>query len=115
MHRGEEGAIEAEWDELPDEGPIFAGQCLRQTLKRACKVAGVEHIPPYGTRHTFISRWLQEGRSRDALIKIVGHVDGKMIDRVYAHFGAPELADHLARVGWGREADVIPLRARKEG
>ena len=68
-------------------------------------------LNPYGTRHTFVNRWAQEGRSRDALIKIVGHADGRMIDQVYAHFGIEELADHMARVTWRTEGNVIPLHA----
>ena len=91
------------WEDLPAEGPIFAGQNLRESLRRACRKAGVPELNPYGTRHSFISRWAAEGRSREALIKIVGHADGRMIDQVYAHFGTDELRNHMAMVGWGGE------------
>lgn len=96
-------ALTEAWDGLPEEGPIFVGQCLKSTLRRVCPKVGVKTIHAYGTRHSFISRWAAEGLSRDALIKIVGHSDGQMIDRVYAHFGTEELADHVARVEWGRK------------
>lgn len=106
-------ALRKGWDDLPDEGPIFAGQSLKETLRRMCAKLNLPHLHAYGTRHSFISRWAAEGRSRDALIKIVGHSDGQMIDRVYAHFGTDELADHVARVGWGREATVVPIRSAR--
>lgn len=95
--------LRARWEELPAEGPIFAGQSLRESLRRACKKAAVPELNPYGTRHSFISRWAAEGRSREALIKIVGHADGRMIDQVYAHFGTDELRDHMAGVSWGED------------
>lgn len=98
-----EAELRARWDELPAEGPIFAGQSLRESLRRACQKAGVPELNPYGTRHSFISRWAAEGRSREALIKIVGHADGRMIDQVYAHFGTDELRNHMAGVDWGGE------------
>ena len=104
-------ALEAAWDDLPDEGPIFAGQSMKMTLRRICNKVGLPVLNPYGTRHTFASRWAYEGRSKDALIKIMGHADGRMIDEVYAHFGTAELADHMVRVGWGGESNVVPLRA----
>ena len=111
-----ERALRAAWDDLPAHGPIFAGQSLSQTLKRACVRAGAPHIPPYGTRHSFASRWAAEGRSRETLVKIMGHADGRMIDRVYAHFGSNELRAHMRGVQWGEEATVIPLRpASNEG
>jgi integrase len=108
--------LERTWDRLPGEGPIFVGQCMKSTLKRICEKVGIEPaLNPYGTRHSFVSRWAAEDRSRDALIKIVGHTDGQMIDRIYAHFGKGELADHIARLGWGQKADVIPIRASASG
>ena len=107
-------AIEGAWSKLPEHGPIFAGQSLKESLRRACKKAEIPTLNAYGTRHSFVSRWAQEGRSREALIKIVGHADGRMIDQVYAHFGASELADHMARVGWQDSAKVIPLHASKD-
>ena len=106
-------ALRERWDDLPDTGPIFARQCLKGTLRRTCAKVKIPALNPFGTRHTFISHWAQEGRSRDALIKIVGHRDGRMIDRIYAHFGTAELADHMARVTWRREGKVVPLRARE--
>ena len=88
--------MEKSWDKIPDEGPIFEGQNLKCTLRRLCEKLGISPaLHAYGTRHSFISRWAAEGRSRDALIKIVGHADGQMIDRIYAHFGKDELADHI--------------------
>ena len=104
-------ALQDRWDDLPEDGPIFTGQSLKKSLRRACAAVGIPMLNPYGTRHTFVSRWAQEGRSRDALIKIVGHRDGRMIDRIYAHFGTDELADHMARVTWRARGNVVPLRA----
>ncbi len=104
-------ALSDAWNGLPVEGPIFGGQSLKETLRRVCNKVGFKPLNPYGTRHSFISRWAQEQRSRDALIKIVGHADGRMIDQIYAHFGADELADHMVRVSWGKEAKVVQLRA----
>ena len=103
------------WDDLSDRGPIFAGQSLKNTLRRTCVRASVPNIPPYGTRHSFASRWAAEGRSRETLVKIMGHADGRMIDRIYAHFGSNELRDHVRRVRWGEEAEVIPLRPASNG
>ena len=60
-------------------------------------------------------RWAADGNSKDALIKMMGHVDGRMIDRVYAHFGTAELADHMATVAWGNEAKIIPFRRPTHG
>jgi len=96
-----EGLLAA-WDDLADEGPIFEGQSLRQSLKYACNKAGIEPLHPYGARHSFISRWAAEGHNRDALLKIVGHKDGKMIDQVYAHFRDEELANQMNKITWGR-------------
>ena len=105
-------ALQERWEELPARGPIFAGQSMKETLRRTCKAAGVQPISPYGTRHTFASRWAVEGRSKDALIKLMGHKDGRMIDQFYAHFGSAELADHMVRVGWESEGKVVQMRKR---
>lgn len=37
-------------------------------------------------RHTFITKAVESGISKDIIAKQVGHVDTKMIDQVYAHF-----------------------------
>jgi integrase len=103
------------WPTLPAEGPLFAGQNLKMVLRRTCARAGVKVISPYGTRHTFASRWAYEGRSREALIKIMGHRDGRMIERVYAHFGADELSEHVDRVVWETEGQVVELPRRRVG
>jgi integrase len=108
-------ALEERWNDLPVKGPIFAGQSMKNVLRRTCKAAGVPVISPYGTRHSFASRWAVEGRSKDALIKLMGHRDGRMIDRVYAHFGSAELADHVVRVNWESEGDVVQMRRRAPG
>lgn len=110
--------LAASWDDIPDDGPIFEGQSLKCTLRRLCEKLGIKPtLNAYATRHSFISRWAAEGRSRDALIKIVGHADGQMIDRIYAHFGTDELADQIAKLGWSQQAEVIefdPKRRKKK-
>jgi integrase len=43
------------------------------------------------TRHTFATMYLRAGGSDVMLSKILGHVDTRLIHRVYAHFTAGDL------------------------
>ena len=52
----------------------------------AFKKAGVEYKVPYTTRHTFTAWCSIIGKSKDKVVRLMGHGSKEMVDRVYGHY-----------------------------
>ncbi len=56
--------------------------------------AGVEHRPPYNSRHTMASHALDQKLSQPEVAYLLGHRDTTMVSKVYGHkVGKPQLPD----------------------
>ena len=53
--------------------------------RRACLTAGIEHVGPHITRHTFASEFLANGGAISDLCRIGGWSNSAMIDKTYGH------------------------------
>jgi hypothetical protein len=57
---------------------------FQQTLARACQRAGVPHTTPNDLRRTY-STWMRaSGVPNELIAPTMGHIDTRMLDRVYA-------------------------------
>ncbi len=64
-------------------------RCITGAWKAALKRAGIERrIRPYDLRHAFASRSLEFGADLKSIAEIMGHVDEKMLLKVYQHTNA---------------------------
>ena len=52
----------------------------------ALKKAGVSYKKPYTTRHVFTAWSLIIGKSKEKLVRLMGHGSKEMVDRVYGHY-----------------------------
>ena len=78
-------------------------QYFRDYLARACKRAGIPHLSPHTLRHTFATRWLQDGGDIYTLSKILGHSSVSVTERHYAHLLQEDLVKASDRVSLGLE------------
>jgi integrase len=79
-------------------GALFAGDAdkWRWALKYAARRAGIAHCTPNDLRRTF-STWMRAGGAlNETLAPIMGHADGRMLDRVYARLPPALLRERLA-------------------
>ena len=73
----------------PGTGRRWGEEALRRTWDRACKRAGVRHVPMYeGTKHTFATLALGSGNSERAIQEMLGHADARSTRR-YARSTPP--------------------------
>jgi len=95
------------------EGPLFpmAKVTLHDMLTRKCKLAGVDRFGPHTLRHTFATRYLQEGGDIYVLSKLLGHSSVSVTERVYAHLVTQDVATlsrHIRQhLGRKREGKVL--------
>ncbi len=76
---------------LGERGPV-AREGVAQVIRRMTRRAGVEgRVNPHRYRHSFANRWLENGGSEQALMKIAGWSSLSMLDRYSAH-GAEDRA-----------------------
>jgi len=107
--------LEAARDEFPTSGPIFEGQSLKMTLRRASKAAGLDFVlSPHGCRHSFATRAASDRWPIRLLQDWLGHSDLRMISEVYVHLDEKPLQDQAVRTRWGEDAKVIDLH-KKDG
>lgn len=81
------------------EAPLLFGQSrasFQKALRRACELAGIPHTSPNDLRRT-CATWLRaEGAPVDLLAPVMGHADGKMVERVYGRLSPADLAARLS-------------------
>lgn len=70
-----------------------------QSLRRACKRAGLPVIHPHGLRHTWASRLAMAGVDRRTLMELGGWKEGRMLDEIYAHVTDEHKAEVMLRMG----------------
>jgi integrase/recombinase XerD len=71
-------------------GPINR-RAVAAVVSHAAARAGIEGVYPHRFRHSFASRWLEEGLSEQGLMKIAGWSSRAMLDR-YTAFNAEDRA-----------------------
>jgi hypothetical protein len=84
--------------------PIFPSwPNVRRDLHAACKRAGIPPCSPNDLRRTF-STWMQQaGAGNDLIAQAMGHVDSRMVERVYGRMQPDDLARLLEqRTGQAR-------------
>jgi integrase len=70
---------------------------VRRDLLEACKRAGIERCSPNDLRRT-CATWLRAGgASIDALAPLMGHADGRMVERVYGRLQPEQLRARLEK------------------
>ena len=68
-------------------GIPFSESSFRNNVwKPALTKAGVEYKVPYTTRHTFTAWCSIIGKSKDKVVRLMGHGSKEMVDRVYGHY-----------------------------
>jgi len=66
---------------------------FRHRLAEACERAGIPHLSPNDLRRTH-GKWLRlAGVATSTIYPSMGHIDGRMTERVYARASARELAN----------------------
>lgn len=88
------------------EGAMLFGPwgSVRRDLSAACTRAGIRHCSPNDLRRTFGSWMLQAGVPTIVIARMMGHVDTRMVERVYGQLRTEDLASQL-------RAAVRPKRA----
>jgi integrase len=70
---------------------------VRRDMLQACERAGIERCSPNDLRRT-CATWLRAGGATiDALAPLMGHADGRMVERVYGRLTPEQLRSRLAR------------------
>ena len=82
--RQAQARLESEWVFPSKSGQRMANDGHRQALRSCFERAGVRHLDFYRFRHTYCTRWLQNGGDPVFLAKLVG-TSLAMIDKTYAH------------------------------
>lgn len=79
------------------KGMLFNGWGnVRHDLPAACKRAKIEHCSPNDLRRT-CATWLREaGAPIDLIWPVLGHRDGRMVERVYGRLSTDALSNRLA-------------------
>jgi integrase/recombinase XerD len=80
-----------------------AHSIVQETLRDACKAAGVPHASPHALRHTFATRYLQGGGDIYILSKILGHYSVKTTEKCYAHLLHQDIVELSRGINLGIE------------
>jgi integrase len=85
--------LEAARSALPKAGPLFAPWTkMDRDVKRACEKAGIAPCSSNDIRRTF-GTWMRADGVPPALIgDMMGHIDSRMAERVYARLDAEQVA-----------------------
>ncbi len=75
---------------------VTTRQAFRRELLRACAAASIAACSANDLRRTCCTWLLAAGVPRELAQKVMGHADGRMIDRVYGRMTAPEIARLMA-------------------
>lgn len=99
------------------KGPLFPDVWSSSAMARALKKAsGKAKIPKVDSandlRRTFATWLLHAGVPEATTIRLMGHVNSKMVRRVYAQHSAGLLRDAIDRLPLLRSDNVTPLHAR---
>jgi integrase len=80
------------------DGALFRPwQNARRDLQAACKRAGIESVSPNDLRRT-CATWLRaQGAPPHLIAPVMGHVDSRMVERVYGRLPTDQLAQRLSQ------------------
>lgn len=93
----------------PSEGPAFtwrgealgSGSAFKRSLATAAKKAGItKRVTPYVLRHTFATRSLEAGASREEVAAILRHSNPRMVEQHYDHADTARTVDATAFEAW---------------
>jgi len=96
-------------------GPLFRpwGNAVRE-LAAACQRAGVERVTPRDLRRTY-AQWLRGAKVPPSLVgPMMGHGDGRMVEKVYGRLTPEELARQVAAYA-PQEAAGLVLSLSEDG
>ncbi len=111
----EHGAGGTDAERAAGTGPLFRPRAnnLYRDLAAGCRRAGIDPVTPNDLRRTFAT-WLREAGADPALIApAMGHVDSRMVERVYGRIDADALGAQLEGVlarAPGAPGSAEPLR-----
>jgi hypothetical protein len=92
---------------------LFAGEPdrFRWALRYACRRAGIDHVTPNDLRRTYATEMHAAGARLSTLAPVLGHMDTRMLERVYAVLPPALIAERLrAELG---VRDTIGTDARR--
>ena len=99
--------------QLADQGKLWNAnpQNYRDALAVYTQRAGIPHLSPHDLRHTFATRWVEQGGDIYLLSEILGHSSIEMTRRVYVHAGvAPkQRAQESMDLGLADLPKVLPF------
>lgn len=101
-------------------GPLFEPWANDdRDIKRACKRAGIEPCSPKDLRRSFATDLARAGTPRKVAQKLMGHGDGRMLDKVYEQFADEDLdaaAQHFEQLRRPAHCDVfVPSSTAYDG
>src|SRR5207249_10514083 len=70
--------------------PIDAAN-FRRLVRDVARAAGLDDVVPYALRHIATSLLADAGVPTQYIADLLGHVDGRMVERVYRHPLAPHV------------------------
>jgi hypothetical protein len=79
-------------------GPLFPEWEEWQVLFNACTRLDIEPVTPNDFRRTFCSWLAQSGVPLLVAVKLMGHRSSRMVEHVYARFGADDLQAAISRL-----------------
>lgn len=83
-------------DPLP--WPKWHRSRMVQTLKKACREAGIDHVSTNDFRRTFASWLCQAGVPELTVVRLMGHSSSRMVRRVYAQLAPETLEAAIAKL-----------------
>ena len=88
-------------DSLPDDGqgrlfPSWSN--IRRDLHTACDRAGIGHVSPNDLRRTFATWCIRGGMQPSRVALLLGHKDGRMVERIYGVLTAAELGGEVGAI-----------------
>jgi len=66
-------------------GEAIDDQNFWKIWKKMLETLGLEHRPPYSSRHTFTSFLIDSGLPHTQVADVLGHIDTRMVNGVYGH------------------------------
>ena len=82
-----------------DGGPLWPEYEEWDVMRRACERIGIESVSATDLRRTFASWLAQAGVPLLVTARLMGHRSTRMVERVYAHFGADDLQAAIRALG----------------
>lgn len=102
-------ALQTQLEETPDQlwGTPQTKNTYDHLLGRRSKALNIPRISPHALRHTFATRWLQEGKDIYLLSKILGHASVTITENHYAHLVSSDVVSLALKAGAPKTAGRI--------